>query len=172
MEQTILTARTFNFDFSVTMFPIIISRLHGAYPRIKHIIDNCANEKLTAQYYGKWSIQQEIGHLIDLEELHHGRIFDFQNNAPELRAWDGNNKKTFDADHNSKTIVDLLNEFNKLREYFITDLLKFSEVELSRTSLHPRLKKQMRVVDMSFFVAEHDDHHIAKMHYLKDFTTL
>ncbi len=31
------------------------------------------------------------------------------------------------------------------------------------SSLHPRLNVQMRVVDMAYFVAEHDDHHICKI---------
>jgi hypothetical protein len=30
-----------------------------------------------------------------------------------------------------------------------------------RTLLHPRLKMPMRLVDHLFFVAEHDDHHLA-----------
>jgi predicted short-subunit dehydrogenase-like oxidoreductase (DUF2520 family) len=30
-----------------------------------------------------------------------------------------------------------------------------------RTSLHPRLKRPMRLIDLCFFVAEHDDHHLA-----------
>jgi hypothetical protein len=29
--------------------------------------------------------------------------------------------------------------------------------------VHPRLQQPMRVVDMAFFVAEHDDHHLARM---------
>jgi hypothetical protein len=32
-----------------------------------------------------------------------------------------------------------------------------------RTLLHPRLKQPMRLVDHLFFVAEHDDHHLAKI---------
>jgi hypothetical protein len=30
-----------------------------------------------------------------------------------------------------------------------------------RTMLHPRLKQTMRLVDHLYFVAEHDDHHLA-----------
>lgn len=31
----------------------------------------------------------------------------------------------------------------------------------ARAILHPRLKKPMRLVDHLYFVAEHDDHHLA-----------
>ena len=34
---------------------------------------------------------------------------------------------------------------------------------LERTALHPRLEKPMTVVDLFFFVAEHDDHHLAQI---------
>jgi hypothetical protein len=38
------------------------------------------------------------------------------------------------------------------------------ETELfARSMLHPRLKTPMRLVDHLFFVAEHDDHHLAKI---------
>ena len=33
--------------------------------------------------------------------------------------------------------------------------------QLSRVALHPRLQQPMSVVDLCFFVAEHDDHHLA-----------
>jgi len=38
----------------------------------------------------------------------------------------------------------------------------------ARTSLHPRLKQPMRLVDHLHFVAEHDDHHLAKIWELID----
>ena len=163
MTQSEWTSRTFNFDFPEGMFPIIISRLKGAYPRILDLTQNISDQTLSQQINNKWSIKQQIGHLTDLEELHSARIIDFKNNATILRAWDGTNKKTFEANHNQKNINKLLEEFKSVREHFINELLSFSDSELIKTALHPRLQKQMRIVDMAFFVAEHDDHHIAKM---------
>jgi hypothetical protein len=28
------------------------------------------------------------------------------------------------------------------------------------TAVHPRLKRPMRLIDLCFFIAEHDDHHL------------
>ena len=39
----------------------------------------------------------------------------------------------------------------------------WDEERLGRVSRHPRLDRPMRAVDMAYFVAEHDDHHLAKM---------
>ncbi|MBC8047463.1 MAG: DinB family protein [Fimbriimonadaceae bacterium] len=168
MEQVNWTSRSFNFDFPAGMFPVIIARLQGVYAIIKFITRNISQQKLIQQINNKWSIQQHIGHLIDLEELHSARIIDFRNNATVLSAWDGLNIKTEQANHNAKNIDDILNELHVVRKEFISKLLKFSDDDLIKTSLHPRLQKQMRVIDMAYFVAEHDDHHIAKIFELKE----
>ena len=42
-----------------------------------------------------------------------------------------------------------------------------SPAELARTSLHPRLRQPMSVVDLCFFVAEHDDHHLRTIDELR-----
>jgi hypothetical protein len=31
------------------------------------------------------------------------------------------------------------------------------------SALHPRLKTPMRIIDLFLFVAEHDDHHLARI---------
>jgi hypothetical protein len=38
---------------------------------------------------------------------------------------------------------------------------KIDPAIFARASLHPRLKTPMRLVDHLYFVAEHDDHHLA-----------
>jgi hypothetical protein len=40
-------------------------------------------------------------------------------------------------------------------------LEKFEPDLFARSMLHPRLKQSMRLVDHLYFVAEHDDHHMA-----------
>jgi hypothetical protein len=36
----------------------------------------------------------------------------------------------------------------------------------ARKALHPRINRPIRLVDMCFFAAEHDDHHLAAIHDL------
>jgi hypothetical protein len=38
---------------------------------------------------------------------------------------------------------------------------------VQRTALHPRLNVRIRVIDLVFFIAEHDDHHLAQISELK-----
>jgi hypothetical protein len=40
---------------------------------------------------------------------------------------------------------------------------KIDDDAFLKSSFHPRLKKPMRIVDLFLFVAEHDDHHLARI---------
>jgi hypothetical protein len=47
--------------------------------------------------------------------------------------------------------------------HFVNKLLSLDDNQLLNASLHPRLKTPMRVIDLAYFVAEHDDHHLARV---------
>jgi hypothetical protein len=73
------------------------------------------------------------------------------------------NRKTHEADHNRRPLADLLQDFRRERERFVARLDAWDEGLIGLTALHPRLNQPMRVIDMAFFTAEHDDHHLARM---------
>lgn len=154
--------------FPVGIFPLILERLRGTPARLYFICEPLTPEALTRQVNGGWSIQEHIGHLLDLEELHDGRIDDFLRNKPILRASDMTNKKTHEANHNRRDIRELLEAFSQARELFIERLEALDEDVMSRKSLHPRLNQPMRVVDMAYFTAEHDDQHLAIIREILD----
>ncbi|MEA2562680.1 MAG: hypothetical protein QOH06_4184 [Acidobacteriota bacterium] len=155
------TDRTFRFDLPVEMFPVVIERLRGAAPRIEEKVRGLPAEILTRRGGDSWSIQEHIGHLLDLDELHIGRLADYLANAEVLRAADMENRKTWQADHNLKAAEYLVQQFRRERESFVERLETWADP--SQSAMHPRLSQPMRVIDMAFFVAEHDDHHLARM---------
>ena len=57
-----------------------------------------------------------------------------------------------------------------MRSETIKRLRKLNEIAIYQTALHPRLKQPMRTMDLFLFVAEHDDHHLARITEIK--TTL
>ncbi|MFI5203412.1 MAG: DinB family protein [Flavobacteriales bacterium] len=163
MERTKWTERKFTFDFPEGWLSNILERLRGTAPRMREMAALLNDDEAAWKPGGKWSIKENIGHLGDLEELHEGRIDDFLAKKPVLRAADMSNKKTVAANHNSKTIKQLIDEFSGKREAFITRLQQLSDEIKTVKSLHPRLQTLMRPVDMAYFTAEHDDHHMADM---------
>jgi hypothetical protein len=49
----------------------------------------------------------------------------------------------------------------------VRGLEEFDERAVLRTALHPRLRQPMCVLDFAFFIAEHDDHHLAAVSELR-----
>ncbi len=155
--------RKFSFDLPLEMYPMILERLKGTPARIEEKVSTLSFELLSNRYADKWSVQEHVGHLFDLESLWIGRVEDFLSKAEYLRPADFKNKKTHEANHNRTQLVELLSKFRAERGNLIKGLEKFTGKGAGITSLHPRLDQPMRVIDMAYFIAEHDDHHLSKM---------
>lgn len=85
----------------------------------------------------------------------------------QLSPADLTNRKTHEANHNANTIENVLAAFRKQRSEFVRRLDDYDEELVQRKGLHPRLNTRIRVIDHIFFVAEHDDHHLARISELK-----
>lgn len=163
MQQIKWFDRKFNFEASQNIFPSIIERLSGTPLRLEHKINLINPEIRTVRPNDTWSIQENIGHLTDLESLWQGRFEDIRNGALELRPTDLQNSKTDLANHNSKSIEALVAEFNQARQHTLRLIEDIDESLIFKSALHPRLKTPMRTMDLFLFVAEHDDHHLARI---------
>jgi uncharacterized damage-inducible protein DinB len=153
--------RTFALGLPVSSFPPILARLRSTPDRIEAVLDGASPDMLRSRSDAAWSVQENVGHLLDLESLWEQRLDDFDAGASVLRPADLENRKTHDANHNTRDVGDLLREFRTARTTIVERLEKMSEAELMRVGLHPRLQQPMSVVDLAFFVAEHDDHHLS-----------
>lgn len=173
MKRTEWFQRIFPVIDDNGLLPAIIERLSGTPARVEEVIGSVDTDLLIVKQAGKWSIKEEIGHLGDLEPLWSGRIDDLVNGAAELRVADLTNQTTHQADHNATKTIILLQRFRELRDAFVRKLQALTDEQLEKTALHPRLKTPMRIIDLAYFVAEHDDHHLSKVrvivesHHLK-----
>ncbi len=155
--------RKFNFDFPAGIYPEMIERLRGTPARIDDRIKGVSVKALTQRDGGRWSIQENIGHLLDLETLVAGRLDDYDSGLAALRAADMTNRKTHEAQHNEQPVANLLRAFRQARLTLVERLETYPPDHFARAALHPRLKKDMRVTDMLYFQAEHDDYHLARI---------
>ncbi|HMH42954.1 MAG TPA: DinB family protein [Pyrinomonadaceae bacterium] len=159
--------RQFSFELPIEMFANVVERLRGTPARLEELTRSLSREVLTRRDGDKWSMQEQAGHLLDLESLWINRLDDFEARRDPLTAADLTNRKTHEANHNANTIESILAAFRKQRSEFVRRLDNYDEELVQRTGLHPRLNTRIRVIDHIFFVAEHDDHHLARMSELK-----
>ena len=155
--------RAFPTGLPAALLPSILERLGGTSARLEEKLRLLSPEALRNREGSRWSIQENLGHLLDLEEIHAGRLEDFAAGAEVLRPADPENRKTQQARHNETPTLLLLHAFREARRHVTERLAYWDASRPSRTALHPRLRLPMTVVDLAFFVAEHDDHHLARM---------
>lgn len=155
--------RRFHFPVPAELLPNICARLRGTPARLEELLREAAPEVLLARPESAWSAQENAGHLADMEPLWMARLEDFRSNQAKLTAADLQNRKTHEADHNSRRLPDILDSFRQLRTQFLEKIQQLQDEELARELPHPRLQAAMRVADHLYFVAEHDDHHLARI---------
>ena len=167
MQRIKWTERRFSFDFPAGIYPEMIERLRGTSARLEELLADLSPETLTTQADGRWSMQENAGHLLDLESLFSQRIDEYLAGNSTLHGADMSNRKTYEASHNSVPVTSILKEFRTARHDIVRRLERLGADVFARAALHPRLNVQMRLVDMLFFQAEHDDYHLARISELK-----
>jgi len=153
--------RKFDFSFPVELYPNVAARLHGTPARIEEILRGAPQAMRIKKDQEKWSAQEHAGHLLDLESLWATRVEDFVRGGSELTVADLQNRKTEEANHNARSVEEVLGDFRSARLALVNRVNEIEPAMFGRTMIHPRLKKPMRLVDHLYFVAEHDDHHLA-----------
>jgi uncharacterized damage-inducible protein DinB len=158
--------REFTFSFGVELHPELRARLRGTPARLEELTQDVVTEVLTARRADGWSIQENAGHLLDLEPLWALRLDEFLQGGDRLSAADLSNRRTHEAHHNDASMRTLLHAFRAARLAFVNRLDALPTEAFARVALHPRLQQPMRLADHLYFVAEHDDHHLARIHEL------
>jgi uncharacterized damage-inducible protein DinB len=158
--------RSFGLGLGNELLPMILERFRGTPLRLELLVRSIPAEDLTTSRDGTWSAQANVGHLLDLEPLWYGRLEDLLAGAEELRPADLTNRKTHEADHDGRPVDELLAGFRAERDRLVERAESLGSEERGATALHPRLNQPMSMADLFFFVAEHDDQHLARIREL------
>lgn len=158
--------RKFDFDFPAGDYPRFIARLRATADHIAALVGSLPESVLIRRDGESWSIQENVGHLGDVDLLFIARLEEYKEGAVELTPAEMSGKKTFRAGHNECDINSVLMKFREQREAYVTSLDALSREIFKRSAYHPRLKKEMRLCDMLQFQAEHDDYHIRRIEQL------
>lgn len=151
--------RRFISGFPKGMLPFHLERLEGTLSRIKNKIQGIHEDLLSSRLNEKWSIKQNIGHLAEVDEIGLIRIDEIRKSLPSMSPA----VFALKQDYNSKTVEEVIDYFKKNRLANLEKYKSLLDQELENASLHPRLKIQMTPVDLAWFEAEHDDHHLVRI---------
>ncbi|HEX8180138.1 MAG TPA: DinB family protein [Pyrinomonadaceae bacterium] len=153
--------REFAFTFPVELFPNVLERVRGTPARLEELLRGLPREVLTRRDGERWSMQEHAGHLLDLEALELQRLDDYEARRTVLTPADLENRRTYEARYNERAVEDILRAFRAERAELVRRLETLGPAAAGLSALHPRLQQPMRLIDMVFFTAEHDDHHLA-----------
>jgi hypothetical protein len=155
--------RKFTFDFPPSKLPDLLERVRGTPARVEELVRGVPRDLLTRSDGRGWSVQQNIGHLVDLGYLPLRRIEQILAGEGTLVGADMTNQKTNEAAHNARDIAELLAEFRAERALLVRRFESLEEPDWEKAALHPRLRQPMRIVDIAYFDSEHDDYHLARI---------
>lgn len=152
--------RKFDLGLGAEQFDEQLNRLARFPAVLRQVLDNYSKAITTVKPDGKWSVNENVGHLLLLEPLWCKRFQEIKDGLGKMSPADLNNTATDESSFNESQIKDLLECFQAEREKTVLLLQSFSQKDLLKQSIHPRLDRPMTVIDMVHFVAEHDEHHL------------
>jgi hypothetical protein len=155
--------RKFEFSFPPEVYPNLLARLRGTPARLEEMLRDRSQEILAGKPQDKWSAQEHAGHLFDLETLWLARVEDYAARSQQLTVADLQNRKTHEANYHARAPGEIMAAFRGARAKLLSRVEGLDVSTFSQAIPHPRLKTPMRLVDHLYFVAEHDDHHLARI---------
>jgi hypothetical protein len=150
--------RNLKFGLPKEMLPFYLERLEGTIVRIQAKVKGISDSTLSEKLNGKWSVKQQIGHLAEVDEIANKRIDEMVAGITPMSP------AVFEPqDYNPWPIEKVIDLFKTNRLKNLKKYQSLSDADLMKPSLHPRLKVMMTPVDLAWFDAEHNDHHLVKM---------
>lgn len=159
MEPITWFERKFTFGFLPGMLPFMLERLEGTLVRTQQKVSGYSEESLAFRLDDKWSVKQNLGHLAEVDEISGKRISEITSGSEVLTRADVQPQ----VDYNAMPIGRIIDLLVAKRRDNIARYRTLSESQLRMTSMHPRLKVPMNPVDLAWFDAEHDDHHLVRI---------
>ena len=153
----------FDFDFPASKYVGFLRFLRETPDKIETLVKHLPKEILVRRDQDSWSIQEYVEHFLTAESLFFGRLDDYENDVPVLQAARFEDNPSDKANFNEWDLQRILAEFRAQREKYIQRLEAISPGDFEKATLHPRLKKPMRLCDMLFFHVEHYQHHMTRI---------
>jgi uncharacterized damage-inducible protein DinB len=155
--------RSFDFALPTAMVPNVLERLRGTPARLEDRVRGVPADVLVARDADRWSIQENIGHLVLVEALWMARLDDFSEGRDVIQAARFERARVDELRFDEAPLQSLLADFRLARGRLVARIEGLDPALHERRALHPRLQQRIRILDLMVFAAEHDDHHLARI---------
>lgn len=153
--------RSWSFDLPIEAFAELVDRLGSTSARMAELVAGATDDQLRWHDPDAWSAKRHLGHLDDLHTLDDVRLREFLEGAERLTPADPKNRLTWETDHDARPVAEIILRFHTHRDPLVAEMRRLSPAQIAAPSVHPRLGRPLRLIDWAYFVAEHDDHHLA-----------
>lgn len=138
---------------------LLLKHLRENFRKAKEFILSIPEEKLTYRYAkNKWTIKEILVHIIDDEHIYAYRALCFaRNDKTELPGFEQDDYALF-SNANERSIENILNEYEAVRNATITLFEGFDETALLREGIANKNKATVRA--LGYHLAGHELHHI------------
>ncbi len=153
--------RTFSSPFPVDLLPNLRARLAGAAARLDEAVRGHPPEALALRPPGKWSAEEHVRHLVEIESLWLARVEDFIASRDQMTPANLTHRWPEESEPGAAPLATALREFRTARTRLLQRVDGLTASRFTPTIPHPRLRTPMGLADHLYFVAEHDDHHLA-----------
>jgi uncharacterized damage-inducible protein DinB len=138
---------------------LLLKHLKENFDKTKEFILSLPEEKLTYRYAkNKWTIKEILVHIIDDERIYAYRALCFaRNDKTELPGFEQDDYALF-SNANERSIENILNEYEAVRNATITLFESFDEAALLRKGIANKNRATVRA--LGYHLAGHELHHI------------
>jgi uncharacterized damage-inducible protein DinB len=153
-------AEYFNFYISLVDEKLeVTSALDQTHKRTNELLDLITEEKGNFAYAeGKWTIKELLVHMIDTERIFCNRALRFaRNDQTDLPGYDHDGYVPYSG-ANERTLNEITNEFNLVRQGSIALFNSFTAEMLERKGTASG--NDLTVLAIGFIISGHETHHI------------
>lgn len=138
---------------------LLLKHLKENFDKTKEFMLSLPEEKLTYRYAkNKWTIKEILVHIIDDERIYAYRALCFaRNDKTELPGFEQDDYALF-SNANERSIENILNEYEAVRNATITLFESFDEAALLRKGIANKNRATVRA--LGYHLAGHELHHI------------
>ncbi|HWD89309.1 MAG TPA: DinB family protein [Mucilaginibacter sp.] len=142
------------------LYSALVCRLKTQHLAVAELIKHVDEKQLTREPEpGKWSIKDNIAHLVSYQPVFIGRVHQMlKGGTPSFNAYKADNEPDF-LHARELSLIELMNRLNGNRRQILELITNLPDDELLLKGTHPKFG-EMTITEWTEFFLLHETHHL------------